>query len=90
MTNVFAIPHHEQVVFCQDHHSGLKAIIGVYSTALGPALGGTRFGEPELEASKDMKVVTRIGVGFDAVDVPAQLGRHVIGQQLQRHDLENR
>ena len=43
MTNVFAIPHHEQVVFCQDHRSGLKAIIGIYSTALGPALGGTRF-----------------------------------------------
>ena len=34
---------HEQVVFCQDHHTGLKAIIGIYSTALGPALGGTRF-----------------------------------------------
>ena len=31
---------HEQVVFCQDHRSGLKAIIGIYSTALGPALGG--------------------------------------------------
>ncbi len=35
--------HHEQVVFCQDARSGLKAIIGIYSTALGPALGGTRF-----------------------------------------------
>ncbi|SCG57008.1 Glu/Leu/Phe/Val family dehydrogenase [Micromonospora humi] len=34
---------HEQVVFCQDKQSGLKAIIGIYSTALGPALGGTRF-----------------------------------------------
>ncbi|MEU3272940.1 Glu/Leu/Phe/Val dehydrogenase dimerization domain-containing protein [Saccharomonospora sp. NPDC006951] len=34
---------HEQVVFCQDPHSGLKAIIAVYSTALGPAIGGTRF-----------------------------------------------
>jgi len=34
---------HEQVVFCQDRASGLKAIIAVYSTALGPALGGTRF-----------------------------------------------
>ena len=34
---------HEQVVFGQDHVSGLKAIIGIYSTALGPALGGTRF-----------------------------------------------
>lgn len=35
--------HHEQVVFCQDPRSGLKAIIAIYSTALGPALGGTRF-----------------------------------------------
>jgi len=34
---------HEQVVFCQDQESGLKAIIAIYSTALGPALGGTRF-----------------------------------------------
>ncbi|MFC4004697.1 Glu/Leu/Phe/Val dehydrogenase [Prauserella oleivorans] len=34
---------HEQVVYCQDRATGLKAIIAVYSTALGPALGGTRF-----------------------------------------------
>ncbi|MGH3516330.1 MAG: Glu/Leu/Phe/Val dehydrogenase dimerization domain-containing protein [Haloechinothrix sp.] len=34
---------HEQVVFCHDAGTGLKAIIGIYSTALGPALGGTRF-----------------------------------------------
>jgi valine dehydrogenase (NAD+) len=52
VTNVFVNPKgkgsadradHEQVVFCQDTRTGLKAIIGVYSTALGPALGGTRF-----------------------------------------------
>jgi valine dehydrogenase (NAD+) len=34
---------HEQVVFCQDPASGLRAIIAIYSTALGPSLGGTRF-----------------------------------------------
>ena len=34
---------HEQVVFCNDAASGLKAIIAIHSTALGPALGGTRF-----------------------------------------------
>ena len=34
---------HEQVVFCSDQASGLRAIIAIYSTALGPALGGTRF-----------------------------------------------
>jgi valine dehydrogenase (NAD+) len=35
--------NHEQVVFCHDRQSGLRAIIAVYSTALGPSLGGTRF-----------------------------------------------
>jgi valine dehydrogenase (NAD+) len=34
---------HEQIVFCADPDSGLRAIIAIYSTALGPALGGTRF-----------------------------------------------
>jgi valine dehydrogenase (NAD+) len=34
---------HEQVVLCQDRPSGLKAVIAIHSTALGPALGGTRF-----------------------------------------------
>ena len=53
MTDVFAMTHsengsagrtdHEQVVFCQDTRTGLRAIIGIYSTALGPGLGGTRF-----------------------------------------------
>ncbi len=33
----------EQVVFCSDPASGLRAVIAVHSTALGPALGGTRF-----------------------------------------------
>ncbi len=33
---------HEQVVFCHDQETGLKAIIAVHSTVLGPALGGTR------------------------------------------------
>ncbi|GAA2655442.1 Glu/Leu/Phe/Val dehydrogenase dimerization domain-containing protein [Streptomyces aculeolatus] len=34
---------HEQVVLCQDRETGLKAVIAIHSTALGPALGGTRF-----------------------------------------------
>src|SRR3954470_7047341 len=34
---------HEQVVFCHDAESGLRAVIALYSTALGPGLGGTRF-----------------------------------------------
>ena len=34
---------HEQVTFCHDAATGLRAVIAVHSTALGPALGGTRF-----------------------------------------------
>ena len=34
---------HEQVVYCSDPASGLRAIVAIHSTALGPALGGTRF-----------------------------------------------
>ena len=34
---------HEQVVLCQDRASGLKAVIAIHNTALGAALGGTRF-----------------------------------------------
>jgi leucine dehydrogenase len=33
----------EQVVFCHDAASGLRAIVAIHSTALGPSLGGTRF-----------------------------------------------
>lgn len=43
MTDVFGSGDHEQVVFCHDKPSGLRAIIAIHSTALGPALGGTRF-----------------------------------------------
>jgi D-3-phosphoglycerate dehydrogenase / 2-oxoglutarate reductase len=54
-----------------------EAMLTAQAPVHGVALGGTRFGEPELAASRDMKVVTRIGVGYDAVDVPA-LSRHKI------------
>src|ERR1700742_3423752 len=54
-----------------------EAMLKQQAPVHGVALGATRFGEPELEASKDMKVVTRIGVGYDAVDVPALSRRKV-------------
>ncbi|MBF4768663.1 Glu/Leu/Phe/Val dehydrogenase [Nocardioides agariphilus] len=44
MSDVFELgSEHEQVVFCNDPASGLRAIIALHSTALGPGLGGTRF-----------------------------------------------
>ena len=54
-----------------------EALLKTHAPVHGVALGATRFGETELEASKDMKVVTRIGVGYDAVDVPALSRRKV-------------
>jgi D-3-phosphoglycerate dehydrogenase len=53
------------------------ALLKSHAPVHGVALGATRFGEPELDASGDMKVVTRIGVGYDAVDVPALTRRKV-------------
>ena len=40
-----AYDDHEQVVFCNDKESGLKAIICIHNTALGPAVGGCRMWE---------------------------------------------
>ena len=54
-----------------------SALLKSHAPVHGVALGATRFGEPELLAAGDMKVVTRIGVGFDAVDVPA-LSKHKV------------
>jgi len=40
---------HEQIVFCHDKYSGLKGIIAVHDTTLGPGLGGTRMYNYESE-----------------------------------------
>ena len=40
---------YEQLVFCQDKSTGLKAIIAIHDTTLGPALGGTRICEYETD-----------------------------------------
>jgi valine dehydrogenase (NAD+) len=52
---------HEQVAFCHDKDTGLRAIIAIYSTALGPALGGTRFYPYESEevALQDALLLSR-------------------------------
>ena len=42
---------YEQVVYCHDGTIGLKAIIAIHSTTLGPALGGTRFYDYPSEAA---------------------------------------
>ena len=52
---------HEQLVFCSDNQTGLKAIIGIHNTVLGPAMGGTRFWNyaTEQDAIKDVLRLSR-------------------------------
>jgi len=54
---------HEQVLFGYDKVSGLKTIIAIHSTALGPALGGTRFFPYESEEAA-MEDVLRLSKGM--------------------------
>src|SRR5207248_11408659 len=49
----------------------------VLEEASGICLGVQPFSDPELDAAPQLEVVSRIGVGYDAVDVPALTKRHV-------------
>lgn len=54
-----------------------RALLKEHAPVNAVALGVTPFGDPELDASKEMQVAARIGVGYDAVDVPALTRRKV-------------
>jgi len=63
-TGVFArSSEHEQVVFCHDEPTGLRAIVAIASTALGPALGGTRF-YPYASEQDALDDVLRLATGM--------------------------
>lgn len=66
---------HEQIVFCQDADSGLKAIIAVHNTVLGPALGGLRMWpyENEQKAITDVLRLSR-GMSFKNAIAGLNLG----------------
>lgn len=66
---------YEQVVFCSDDNSGLRAIVAVHSTALGPALGGTRFYpyKTEEEALVDVLRLSK-GMTYKAAAAGLDLG----------------
>jgi leucine dehydrogenase len=54
---------HEQITFCNDSSTGLKSIIGIHNTTLGPALGGTRVWSYATEADA-LKDVLRLSRGM--------------------------
>ncbi|MGM1056831.1 MAG: Leu/Phe/Val dehydrogenase [Bacteroidota bacterium] len=67
--------NHEQVVFCNDKDTGLKAIIGIHNTVLGPALGGTRMWNyaSEWEALNDALRLSR-GMTYKSAITGLNLG----------------
>lgn len=72
---------HEQVVFCQDPSSGLKAIIAIHNTTLGPALGGCRmYPYATLDAALDDVLRLSKGMTYKcaAADVDFGGGKAVI------------
>ncbi len=76
--NIFdhvAVSKHEQIVFCNDPETGLKAIIAIHNTNLGPALGGTRMWmyKTEAEALNDVLRLSR-GMTYKAAISGLNLG----------------
>jgi leucine dehydrogenase len=67
--------NHEQIVFCNDKDTGLKAIIGIHNSVMGPALGGTRMWNyaNEWEALNDVLRLSR-GMTFKSAISGLNLG----------------
>ena len=72
---------HEQVVFCNDPATGLRAIIAIHNTTLGPALGGCRM-QPYESVDEALEDVLRLSKGMSykcaAADVDFGGGKAVI------------
>src|SRR5690242_15520807 len=73
--------HHETVAFFNDKATGLKAIIAIHSTALGPACGGTRM-YPYADDDQALTDVLRLSRGMSyksaIADLPLGGGKAVI------------
>lgn len=66
---------HEQIMICNDNSSGLKAIIAIHNTVLGPGLGGTRMWnyKSEADAIQDALRLSR-GMSYKAAISGLNLG----------------
>ncbi len=83
--------NHEQIVFCNDNATGLKAIIAIHNTILGPGLGGTRMWNyaTEAEALNDVLRLSR-GMTYKASISGLNLGgaKAVIIGDASKHKSE--
>ena len=92
--NLFAqinTTNHEQVVFCNDNSTGLRAIIAIHNTILGPGLGGTRMWNyaNESDALNDVLRLSR-GMTYKAAISGLNLGgaKAVIIGDANKHKTE--
>lgn len=89
--NQIETKNHEQVVICSDPKVGLKAIIAIHNTTLGPALGGTRMWmyKNEKEALRDVLRLSR-GMTYKAAVAGLNLGggKAVIIGDPKKHKTE--
>ena len=75
---------HEQVVFCFDRQTGMRAIVAIHDTALGPARGGTRYKAyaSEEDALEDvMRLSKGMTYKFAFTDMPRGGGKAVLLKQ---------
>ena len=72
---------HEQVLFCHDKESDLKAIIAIHDTSLGPAMGATRL-RPYASEEDALQDVLRLSRGMTykaaCANIPVGGGKAVI------------
>lgn len=70
-----AVKDHEQIIFCNDEAAGLRAIIAIHNTTLGPAIGGTRMWNfaSEEEALEDVLRLAR-GMTYKSAAAGLNLG----------------
>ncbi len=91
MLSQMSLNDHEQVVFCNDNATGLKAIIAIHNTTLGSALGGTRMWayNNEAEALRDVLRLSR-GMTYKAAISGLNLGggKAVIIGDSSKHKTE--
>src|SRR6266545_4090618 len=84
---------HEQVVFCYDGASALRAIIAIHDTAIGPARGGTRYKhyESEEEALDDaLRLSKGMSYKFAFTDMPRGGGKGVILRDDSHQETDRR
>lgn len=78
---LFTPEGHEQVVLAQDAASGLRCIIAIASTALGPALGGTRFfpyADDEAALADALRLSRAMALKNAVAGLPAGGGKAVV------------